>query len=162
MARTSQEQTQERHAFLIDLFRTQPELSRNEAMDAYKDKFGASINLKTFSQLRDQIQKELAEMAAAESAEPETTEETPAPAIHDPAADLKSAASSDSLGAANAAPAKKPKAKGPGSRNVFVDAPQEHLVFLERIVNQLQEAGASNLRIDHSTDRWMVLVVDAK
>ncbi|MBJ6761650.1 hypothetical protein JGU66_12815 [Myxococcaceae bacterium JPH2] len=161
MARTSQEQTQERHAFLIDLFRTQPELSRNEAMDAYKDKFGASINLKTFSQLRDQIQKELAEMAA-EPAEPVEPEETPEPALNDSAAGLKSAANADSLSASNAAPAKKPKAKGPGSRNVFVDAPQEHLVFLERIVNQLQEAGASNLRIDHSTDRWMVLVVDAK
>ncbi|HEX8536485.1 MAG TPA: hypothetical protein VF664_03415, partial [Cystobacter sp.] len=59
--------------------------------------------------------------------------------------------------------AKKPKpGKGPGVKNVFVDATQEQLQFLERVVHQLQEAGASNIRIDHGTERWMVLTVDSK
>jgi hypothetical protein len=56
----------------------------------------------------------------------------------------------------------KGKVKGARQRNLFIDAPREQLAFLERIIQQLQEAGASNVRIDHSTDRWMVLVVDAK
>ena len=62
----------------------------------------------------------------------------------------------------SAQPAKAPKPKGGKQKNVFVDAPKEQLVFLESIVQQLQAAGAANVRIDHSTDRWMVLVVDAK
>ncbi|HYO57343.1 hypothetical protein [Archangium sp.] len=35
MARISQDQVQERHAFLLDLFRNQPDISRGEAIDAY-------------------------------------------------------------------------------------------------------------------------------
>ena len=55
-----------------------------------------------------------------------------------------------------------PKAKGAGARNVFVDATQEQLQFLEKVLIQLQDSGANNVRIDHATDRWMVLTVDSK
>ena len=41
-------------------------------------------------------------------------------------------------------------------------ATPEQLQFLERVVQQLQESGASNVKIDHATDRWMVLTVDTK
>ncbi|MCE9667649.1 hypothetical protein LY474_07450 [Myxococcus stipitatus] len=161
MARTSQEQTQERHAFLLNLFRQQPDISSKEALDAFKNKFGSTINLKTFNQLRAEAE-EAAATAAPPAEEPEVeTESAPEPVADDAAAQLKAAASPDAASAA-ASPAKKPKAKGNGPKNVFVDAPKEHLTFLEGIVQQLQEAGAANVRIDHSTDRWMVLVVDAK
>lgn len=158
MPRTSQEQTQERHAFLLTLFRQQPDISSKEALDAFKDKFGASINLKTFNQLREQAEEEAASSAPAPEAE--EPESAPEPS-EDTASRLKAAATPEGLNGA-AAPAKKAKAKGTGSKNVFVDAPKENLAFLEGIVQQLQEAGATNVRIDHSTDRWMVLVVDAK
>jgi len=161
MARTSQEQTQERHAFLLNLFRQQPDISSKEALDAFKNKFGSTINLKTFNQLRAEAE-EAAATAAPPAEEPEVEPESaPEPVVDDAAAQLKAAASSDAATAA-ASPAKKPKAKGNGPKNVFVDAPKEHLTFLEGIVQQLQEAGAANVRIDHATDRWMVLVVDAK
>lgn len=167
MPRTSQEQSQERHAFLLDLFRTQPDLSRQDALESYKDRFGATINLRTFNELRDQAKKELVASPAApahpapkEPVEVEVQDERSEVTTEDASALLKAAAVPELLN--GSAPAKKPKAKGPGSRNVFVDAPQEHLQFLERIVQQLQEAGASNVRIDHGTDRWMVLVVDSK
>ncbi|RKH45118.1 hypothetical protein [Corallococcus llansteffanensis] len=165
MPRTSQEQSQERHAFLLDLFRTQPDLSRQDALESFKDKFGATINLRTFNELRDQAKKELASGGASPRArtqeqDVEVNEDRPEITTEDAGALLKSAAAPELLN--GAAPAKKPKAKGPGVRNVFVDAPQEHLQFLERVVQQLQEAGASNVRIDHGTDRWMVLVVDSK
>lgn len=163
MPRTSQEQTQERHAFLLDLFRNQPDISTKEALESFKAKFGGAINLKTFNQLREQAEEEAAESAEAEApapaSEPEVTAEPPS---EDPATSLKAAASTDALNGAGAAPAKKPKAKGNGPKHIFVDAPKEHLTFLEGIVAQLQEAGAANVRIDHSTDRWTVLVVDAK
>lgn len=166
MARISQEQTQERHAFLLDLFRSQPELSRQEAMDAFKEKFGSSINLKTLTELRDQARAE-AEQAARdededEADEPTHDEESEAQA-EDTASRLKAAAGGDMSNGVVAQPAPKAKsAKGARQRNVFVDAPKEHLDFLQKVLGQLQEAGATNVRIDHATDRWMVLVVDAK
>ncbi|QSQ24157.1 hypothetical protein JY651_04070 [Pyxidicoccus parkwayensis] len=162
MPRTSQEQTQERHAYLLDLFRNQPNVSTKEALESFKAKFGAAINLKTFNQLREQAEEEAESAAPAPVAEEPEVEAAPEPPAEDTASNLKAAASPDALNGAAAAPAKKPKAKGNGSKHIFVDAPKEHLTFLEGIVAQLQEAGAANVRIDHSTDRWTVLVVDAK
>ncbi|NTX00865.1 hypothetical protein HUA74_02095 [Myxococcus sp. CA051A] len=159
MPRTSQEQTQERHAFLLTLFRQQPDISSKDALESFKTKFGATINLKTFNQLRAEAEEEVASTPVAEEPEVEV-ESAPETVVEDAAAQLKAAATPEALN--GAAPAKKPKAKGTGSKNVFVDAPKEHLTFLESIVQQLQEAGAANVRIDHSTDRWMVLVVDPK
>jgi len=162
MPRISQDQAQERHAFLLDLFRRQPDISSKEAMTSYKEKFGQALNPKTLNELRDQAEAEREGNGFAEPAETDTENEAeeaaaePAP-VEDAAARLKAAANPDAT-----QPAPKPKAKAKGSRNVFVDAPKEHLEFLERIVQQLQEAGAANVRIDHSTERWMVLVVDAK
>ena len=158
MARISQDQVQERQAFLLDLFRKQPDLSRNEAMDAYKEKFGASLNAKTFNDLREQAlsdrgAEEREERAAEPESEPESAaEESPTR----PSLSLVEPATG------GAQPVKKLKAKGVGPKNVFVDATQEQLQFLERVVQQLQEAGANNLRIDYATDRWMVLTVDTK
>ena len=76
MARISQDQAQERHAFLLDLFRNQPDISRNEAMDAYKDKFGASLNAKTFNELREQALRDAENEEKAEENVSEA-EETP-------------------------------------------------------------------------------------
>jgi hypothetical protein len=162
MARISQEQTQERHTFLLDLFRSQPELSRQEAMDAFKEKFGSSINLKTLTELRDQAQSEQGPQEDSEADEPSHDEESES--SEDAASRLKAAANSASANGVSAQPAPKAAkpAKGAKQKNVFVDAPKEHLDFLQGIVAQLQEAGASNIRIDHATDRWMVVVVDAK
>ncbi|WP_223644051.1 hypothetical protein [Corallococcus sp. EGB] len=166
MPRTSQEQSQERHAFLLDLFRNQPDLSRQDALEAFKDRFGATINLRTFNELRDQAKKELASQPAAPAAAPKEEQDVDvqderAEVTAEDAGTLLKAAAAPELHA-GAAPAKKPKAKGPGARNVFVDAPADQLQFLERVIGQLQEAGAANVRIDHATDRWMVLVVDSK
>ncbi|WP_338864454.1 hypothetical protein [Myxococcus stipitatus] len=164
MARTSQEQTQERQTFLLNLFRQQPDISSKDALDAFKSKFGSTINMKTFNQLRAEAEEE-AEAAASSAPvaeEPEAeTEAAVEPAVENAATQLQAAANPEAANNA-AAPAKKPKAKGNGPKNVFVDAPKEHLTFLESIVQQLQEAGAANVRIDHATDRWMVLVVDSK
>jgi hypothetical protein len=157
MARISQDQAQERHAFLLDLFRNQPDISRNEAMDAYKDKFGASLNAKTFNELREQALRDAENEEKAEEnvSEPEETpvEETKQRVV---------AAAPDLTNGAGAPAAKKPKAKGVGTKNVFVDATQEQLQFLEKVLIQLQDSGANNVRIDHSTDRWMVLTVESK
>jgi hypothetical protein len=158
MARISQDQAQERHTFLLDLFRNQPDISRNEAMDAYKDKFGASLNAKTFNELREQALRE-AESAEKEEESVNEVEETPVEETKQRVVAAAPALTNDA-GAPSAA--KKPKAKGVGAKNVFVDATQEQLQFLERVLIQLQDSGANNVRIDHSTDRWMVLVVDAK
>lgn len=147
MARTTQDQTQERHAFVVELFQKQPELSRADAQEAFRDRFGAAINPRTLNQLREQA---LETLQQEEQAEEPAAEETV-----DAAAALKAAADTQ------AAPkAKAPKAKGP--RSVFVDAPREQLVFLEQVVAQLQAAGLANLRVDHATDRWMVLAVEPK
>ncbi|HYO56401.1 hypothetical protein [Archangium sp.] len=161
MARISQDQAQERHAFLLDLFRNQPDISRNEAIDAYKEKFGASLNAKTFNELREQALREVENQEEkAEESSTETEPETPA---EDSASRLKEVAAPELTNGAGAQPAaKKPKAKGAGPKNVFVDATQEQLQFLERVVQQLQESGANNVRIDHATDRWMVIAVDSK
>jgi len=161
MARISQDQAQERHTFLLELFRTQPDISRNEAMDTYKDKFGASLNAKTFNELREQAQRDTsAAEDKAEETPAESEAESEAP-VEDLAGRLKMVASSEPLASAQAA-AKKPKLKSAGAKNVFVDATQEQLQFLERVVHQLQEAGANNVKIDYGTERWMVLTVDAK
>lgn len=167
MPRTTQEQTQERHAFLLDLFRQQPDISSKEALESFKDKFGGTINMKTFNQLREQAEDEVASTAAAApapapevEAEPEADESEAT--VDDAASRLKAAASPDALNGAPSTPAKKPKAKSNGPKNIFVDAPKEHLTFLEGIIQQFQEAGAANIRIDHATDRWMVVVVDSK
>ncbi|WPB77213.1 hypothetical protein KYC5002_50570 [Archangium violaceum] len=157
MARISQDQAQERHAFLLDLFRNQPDISRNEAMDAYKDKFGASLNAKTFNELREQALRE----AESVEKEEESVSEPEETAVEEKQRVV--AAAPVLTNDANApAAAKKPKVKGPGSKNVFVDATQEQLQFLEKVLIQLQDSGANNVRIDHSTDRWMVLTVDSK
>jgi hypothetical protein len=152
MARISNDQAQERQTFLLELFRSQPDISRNEAIDAYKEKFGAALNAKTFNELREQAQREA--VKAQESVTETETEE----GSDDAASRLKAVASPE----LSAQPAKKPKVKGVGPKNVFVDATQEQLQFLERVVQQLQEAGAANLKIDYSTERWMVLAVESK
>ncbi|WNZ60259.1 hypothetical protein QEG98_30265 [Myxococcus sp. MxC21-1] len=168
MARTTQEQTQERHAFLLELFRQQPDISSKEALESFKDKFGGTINMKTFNQLREQAEDEAASAAAAAPApapevEPEPEAEETEATVDDAAARLKAAAAApEAINGAAGAPAKKAKAKGNGPKNIFVDAPKEHLTFLEGIIQQFQEAGAANIRIDHATDRWMVVVVDSK
>jgi hypothetical protein len=157
MPRISQAQTQERSAFLLELIRSQPDISRQEAQERFEEKFDSTLNPKTFQQLREQIQQERSAPAAGEPSHDE----------HDAVEDDSSARFKPAAGAPEpsnggfAQPAKA-KAKGARQKNVFVDASKEQLEFLERIVQQLQEAGASNVRIDHSTDRWMVLVVDAK
>ena len=165
MARISQDQAQERHAFLLELFRTQPDISRNEAMDTYKDKFGASLNAKTFNELRERAQSEASESdepsPAEREEEPQAERESETP-VEDPPVRLTTVSLPEQTATGSQQPAKKPKAKGVGSRNVFVDASQDQLQFLERIVQQLQEAGANNLKIDYATDRWMVLTVDTK
>ncbi|MCY1083570.1 hypothetical protein [Archangium lansingense] len=159
MARISQDQAQERHTFLLDLFRNQPDISRNEAMEAYKDKFGASLNAKTFNELREQALREVEVEEKAEESVNEV-EETP---VEETKQRVVAAAPELTNGAGAPAAAKKPKAaKGPGAKNVFVDATQEQLQFLEKVLVQLQDSGANNVRIDHATDRWMVLTVDAK
>ena len=166
MARISQDQTQERRAFLLELFRSQPDISRNDAMETYKDRFGASLNAKTFNELREQAMSETdAPEGRAEDTDSDADADTEAsPAAEEPSssAPLRVVPTLDSPSGA-APSAKKPKpAKGPGVKNVFVDATPDQLQFLERVVHQLQEAGANNLRIDHGTDRWMVLTVDSK
>lgn len=158
MPRISQAQTQERNAFLLELIRTQPDISRQEAQERFEEKFDSTLNPKTFHQLREQVQQERTSPAAEEPShdEHDATEE------EDNSTRFKPAASAlEPSNGVSSQPAKA-KAKGARQRNVFVDASREQLVFLERIIQQLQEAGASNVRIDHSTDRWMVLVVDAK
>jgi hypothetical protein len=158
MPRISQDQTQERHAYLLELFRQQPDLSTKDALSSFKDKFGATISPKTLNELRDQAQSE---QDGAGSTDEEPSQAELAVSTQDAAYRMQAAVNAPAT--ASAQPAKAPKAKAAkGQRNVFVDAPAEQLVFLERIVQQLQEAGATNVRIDHSTDRWMVLVVDAK
>jgi hypothetical protein len=161
MPRISQDQTQERHTFLLELFRQQPDIGRQEALDAFKERFGATLNAKTFSELRERALAEREHPARGEesgSAEAEHRAEAP---VEEAAARLRMAAQPELPGGA-AQPAKKPKAKGVGPRNVFIDAPAEYLQFLERVVGQLQEAGATNVRIDYGTERWMVLSVEPK
>jgi len=155
MARISQDQVQERQAFLLELFRNQPDISRNEAMDEYKSKFGAALNAKTFNELREKAQSQV---VVEKVEERETESET---SVEDTATMLKAVATSEQTNGGQPA-AKKPKAKVAGAKNVFVDATPEQLQFLERVVQQLQDSGANNVKIDYATDRWMVLTVDAK
>jgi hypothetical protein len=157
MPRISQAQTQERNTFLLELIRSQPDISRQEAQERFEEKFDSTLNPKSFQQLREQVQQERTGPAAEEPSHDE-----PASEGEDSAAPFKPAASAPELSNGASTQPAKAKAKGARQKNVFVDASKEQLEFLERIVQQLQEAGASNVRIDHSTDRWMVLVVDAK
>lgn len=162
MPRISQVQIQERNAFLLELLRNQPDISRQEAQERFEEKFDATLNPKTFHQLREQLQQERTSPPAEEPSREEPSREEPEASDEDssPRFTPMTSAPEPSNGASTQ-PAKA-KAKPSRQRNVFVDASKEQLVFLERIVQQLQEAGASNVRIDHSTDRWMVLVVDTK
>ncbi len=164
MARISQDQVQERHTFLLELFRNQPELSRQEAMEAYKDRFGASLNAKTFNELREQAQRDVeGPREEEEKADEESESSEHESPMADTASRLREVAAPELMSSASPQPAKKPKAKsGAGPKNVFVDATAEQLQFLERVVMQLQEAGAHNVKIDYATDRWMVLAVDGK
>lgn len=155
MPRIPQAQIEERNAFLLELIRNQPDISRQEAQERFEEKFDATLNPKTFQQLLEQVEQEPRAAPAAEEPSQEDSDSKPSNGAAEAAA--------GNGNGAGAQPAKvKPKAKGAGQKNVFVDASKEQLVFLEQIVQQLQAAGASNVRIDHSTDRWMVLVVDAK
>ncbi|MDY7230269.1 hypothetical protein [Hyalangium rubrum] len=158
MARIPQAQIQERNTFLLELIRNQPDITRQEAQERFEDKFGAALNPKSFQQVRDQVMEERMNPPAEEPAREEPEAE---PMNGEDSAASRSASAPEGSNGASAQPAKA-KAKGGKQKNLFVDAPKEQLVFLERIVQQLQEAGASNVRIDHTTDRWMVLVVDAK
>ncbi|ADO68311.1 hypothetical protein [Stigmatella aurantiaca] len=158
MPRISNAQIQERNTFLLELIRSQPDISRDEARERFDEKFGATLNPKLFQELREQVLEE--RMGAAPVQEP-VREEPPEEVPEEEAAPLKTSVGAFDGNGASGQPAKA-KVKGKGQKNLFVDAPKEQLVFLERIVQQLQEAGASNVRIDHSTDRWMVLVVDPK
>ncbi|HVG61549.1 MAG TPA: hypothetical protein VNA24_23510 [Hyalangium sp.] len=157
MPRISQAQTQERNAFLLELIRSQPDISRQEAQERFEEKFDSTLNPKTFHQLREQVQQERTNSPAEEPSRDEHDA-----AEEDGSTSFKPVASGHEAGNGISAQPAKVKAKGARQKNVFVDASKEQLVFLERIIQQLQEAGASNVRIDHSTDRWMVLVVDAK
>jgi len=152
MARISQAQTQERNTFLLELIRSQPDITRQEAQERFEEKFSATLNPKSFQELREQVMEERMNGSA---------DEPEAKNGEDAAAAAASSNGAEHSNGASAQPAKA-KAKGGKQKNLFIDAPKEQLVFLERIVQQLQEAGASNVRIDHSTDRWMVLTVDAK
>ena len=148
MARVSQEQTQERHAYVIELFREQPELSRADALAAYKARFGAALNPKTLNELREQAQ------AGGQGA-----------SADDVVAALSRSADAGAASSSSAATTSTPKpkaAKGARVKNVFIDASAEQLQFLESVLAQLQEAGATNLRVDHATERWMVLAVESK
>ncbi|MDC0712341.1 hypothetical protein POL68_28015 [Stigmatella sp. ncwal1] len=157
MPRISNVQIQERSTFLLELIRSQPDISRDEARERFDEKFSATLNPKLFQELREQVLEE--RMGAAPAQEP-VREEPPEEASEEEVAPKMPTGAFEGNGASGQ-PAKA-KIKAKGQRNLFVDAPKEQLVFLERIVQQLQEAGASNVRIDHSTDRWMVLVVDPK
>ncbi|WP_224369139.1 hypothetical protein [Hyalangium versicolor] len=158
MPRISQAQTQERTTFLLELIRDQPDISREEAQERFEEKFDATLNPKLFQQVQEQVQQERPARPAEEPAQDE-----PESSSDEASASKPATGSAEPTNGASSQPAKAAKAaKGARQKNVFVDASKEQLVFLERIVQQLQEAGASNVRIDHSTDRWMVLVVDAK
>ena len=152
MARISQDQTQERHAYVLELFREQPELSRADALAAYKARFGAALNPKTLNELREQAQASAGQGSSADDVVAALSRSADA-----------GAASASSTPAASSSNGSKPKApKGAKVKNVFIDAAPEQLQFLEQIVSQLQEAGASNVRVDHATERWMVLTVESK
>jgi hypothetical protein len=164
MPRISQAQIQERSTFLLELIRSQPDISRQEAQERFEEKFDATLNPKTFQQLREQVLREQQtqeERTASPAAEEPSREEHDLTNGDDTARFKPATGASEVTNGAASQPAKA-KAKGARQKNIFVEAPKEQLVFLDRIVQQLQEAGASNVRIDHSTDRWMVLVVDAK
>ncbi len=158
MPRISNAQVQERSEFLLELIRNQPDITRQEAQERFEEKFDATLNPKLYQQLREQVMEERTNPSAPE---PSGEEPEPMGLGVDELPLSRAISSPEPSNGASAQPAKA-KAKSGKQKNLFVDAPKEQLVFLERIVQQLQEAGASNVRIDHTTDRWMVLVVDAR
>jgi hypothetical protein len=148
--------TLERETFLLELFRRQPDISRGEAQESFKAKFGSALNARLFNQLRDQAQAE-----AEASVEVEVTPE-PVEVEEDVVELLRaSARAAESVGSTNASPKTK-AGKGPRLKHVFVEAPKEQLELLERVVAQFQEAGLANLRVDYGTDRWMVFAVESR
>ena len=159
MARISQAQIQERNTFLLELIRSQPDITRQEAQERFEEKFDSTLNPKSFQQLREQVMEERMNGAAEEP-----SREEPESKNGEDSAAATTASNGNGVEHSNGASAQpaKAKAKGGKQKNLFIDAPKEQLVFLESIVQQLQAAGASNVRIDHSTDLWMVLTVDAK
>lgn len=173
MPRISQEQAQERRAFLLDLFRSNPDISRQEALEAFEERFNSTINMKTFQELREQALKEQGGRGPAPEPEEEEVveaaeEPAPAPAPRaapsqpEPAASYSNGVSNGATSSLSAQPKARPAKGGARQKNVFIDASKEQLDFLERVLLQLQEAGATNVRIDHATERWMVLTVDAR
>jgi len=152
MARnTTVETTEERNTFVLELLRSQPEIKSADVQEKLKSKFGATVSSKVLNQLRDQVQAE------TESDDDAAAEPKPEPAFEDAAQLRKEPAETQ-------APAQKSARAGKGARvkHIFIEAPKEQLEFLERVVVQLQEAGVTNLRIDHDTDRWMVFSVEGK
>lgn len=153
MPRISQDQTKERHAFLLELFQQQPELTPKEALASFRERFDATISPKILNQLREQARSESSHQAA---------DQEPSQLEMGDGEEAGSRLNGSSGAAATAQLTQRSKGKGARQKNVFIDGSREHLAFLEKIVRQLQEAGATNVRIDHATDRWMVLQVDAK
>ncbi|MGA9525417.1 MAG: hypothetical protein WBV82_28415 [Myxococcaceae bacterium] len=163
MARnTTVDTTEERNTFLLELFRRQPDLKSSEAQERFKAKFGSAAGSRVLNQLREQAQ---AEAEAEAEVEAEADEQlSPEPTSEDAAQLLQSAvlASAESQGVNAPAPKSGKSAKGQRLKHVFIEAPKEQLEFLERVVVQLQEAGVTNFRIDHGTERWMVFAVESK
>jgi hypothetical protein len=157
MPRIAQAQLQERNTFLLELIRSQPDITRQEAQERFEDRFDATLSPKAFQQIREQ-----ALAARTGPAAEERSREEAEPTDSDSEPHSRPAASAPESGNGASAQPAKAKAKGGKQRSLFVEAPREQLVFLERTIQQLQEAGATNVRVEHSTERWMVLAVDAR
>ncbi len=163
MARTNTvDTTEERNTFLLELFRRQPDLKSAEAQERFKAKFGTAANTRLLNQLRDQAEAQAEADADADAdAEAQLSSES---SNEDAAQLLQSAVLVSAETQGNTAPAPKSgkAAKGKGLKHVFIEAPKEQLEFLERVVVQLQEAGVTNLKVDHGTERWLVFAVESK
>src|SRR5262245_41716303 len=110
MARISQAQTQERNTFLLELIRSQPDITRQEAQERFDEKFSATLNPKSFQELREQVMEERMN-GSAEEPEAKNGEDSAA---------APSNGVEHSTGA-SAQPAKA-KAKGGKQKNLFIDA----------------------------------------
>src|SRR5688500_4073822 len=117
MARISQVQTQERNTFLLELIRSQPDITRQEAQERFDEKFSATLNPKSFQQLREQVMEERMSPAAAE----EPSREEPEANTGDDTAAARSGNGAESSNGSSGQPAKA-KAKGGKQKNLFVDA----------------------------------------
>ncbi len=158
MARnTTVETTEERNTFLLELFRRQPDLKSSEAQERFKAKFGTAASSRVLNQLRDQAQAEADEAEADVQLTPEPTSEDAAQLLHSAVL-----AEAEAQGVSAPAPKSGKSAKGQRLKHVFIEGPKEQLEFLERVVAQLQEAGVTNVRIDHGTERWLVFAVESK